>query len=119
VIFFASENLNLFDGDPHPLTVYVYPLSSSAGFKQINVENLLEGERPAGVIAPPVPITISPGEERQFQEMFPTGTIQLGILADYYREPADPEGRRTQVVPARCGLRKPKLVLSPKDVYQK
>ena len=48
---------------------------------------------------------------------YPADAVQLGILADYYRAVGDPEGSRTQVVDARCGLRKPKLVLSPKDIY--
>jgi type VI secretion system VasD/TssJ family lipoprotein len=118
-VFQASDNLNLYDGEPHPITVYVYALSSPAGFEQATVADLLEGDLPGGVLQPPVPITVSPDEKRSFSEMFPAETSQLGILADYYRAPGDPEGTRTQVVRARCGLRKPKLVLSPKDVYRK
>lgn len=116
-VFYASERLNLYDGVSHPITVYVYPLSSSSAFEQTPVVELLEGSTPAGAVAPAVPITVAPGEKRSFQETFPAATRQLGILADYYRAPGDPEGTRTQVVPARCGLRKPKLTLSPKDVY--
>jgi type VI secretion system VasD/TssJ family lipoprotein len=116
-VFYASENLNLYEGEPHPITVYVYPLSSQAGFVQANVEDLLEGELPTGVMAPPVPITVAPGEERFFKEVFPADVIQLGILADYYRADGDPEGSRTVVVKVRCGMRKPKLTLSPKDIY--
>ena len=119
VVFYASANMNLYDGEAHPITVYLYPLGSSAGFEQTNVDDLLEGEMPPGVLAPPIPITVSPKEKQSFQEMFPAQTAQLGVLADYYRAPGDPEGIRTQVVAARCGLRKPKLVLSPKDVYRK
>lgn len=116
-VLYASERLNLYDGVSHPITVYVYPLSSSSAFEQTSVVELLEGTTPAGALAPPVPITVAPGEERSFRETFPAETRQLGILADYYRAPGDPEGTRTQVVPARCGWRKPKLTLSPKDVY--
>jgi type VI secretion system VasD/TssJ family lipoprotein len=118
-VFYASENLNLYEGEPHPITVYVYPLSSQAGFVQANVEDLLEGDQPTGVMAPPIPITVAPGEERFFKEVFPPNVVQLGILADYYREDGDPEGSRTVVVKARCGMRKPKLTLSPKDIYIK
>jgi len=114
---YASERLNLYDGVSHPITVYIYPLSSSSDFEQTAVVELLEGTVPSGAVAPPVPVTIAPGETRSFQETFPSETRQLGILADFYRAPGDPEGTRTQVVAARCGLRKPKLTLSPKDVY--
>jgi len=119
LVFYPSENLNLFDAEPHPITVYVYPLSSAAGFEQTNVDDLLGGSKPDGVLAPPVPITVEPGVKQAFSEMFPAQTSQLGVLADYFRARGDPEGTRTQVVPARCGIRKPKLVLSPKDVYPK
>lgn len=115
----ASERLNLYDSISHPITVYVYPLSSSSAFEQTSVGELLEGVTPQGVVAPPVPITLAPGEERMFQEMFPAETRQLGVLADYYRAPGDPDGTRTQVLPARCGMRKPALTLSPRDVYRK
>jgi len=119
VVFYASDNLNLFDGDAHPLTVYMYPLEGSVGFAETNVVDLLDGDLPKGVLQPPVPITVSPGEKKTFEEMFPGTTTRVGILADYYRGPGDPEGSRTQIVPARCGMRKPRLVLSPKDVYLK
>jgi len=120
VVFSASSNLNLYDGQPHALTVYLYPLASSQGFEQANVDDLLGGATPPGVLAPPSPITIAPGEEkRTFEDLFPSQTTQIGVVADYYRAPGDPEGTRTQVVPARCGMRKPKLALSAKDVYRK
>lgn len=120
VIFSASSNLNLYDGQPHALTVYLYPLASSQGFQQANVDDLLGGATPPGVLAPPSPITIAPGEEkRSFEDLFPSQTTEVGVVADYYRAPGDPEGTRTQVVPARCGMRKPKLALSAKDIYRK
>jgi type VI secretion system VasD/TssJ family lipoprotein len=118
-VFYASDNLNLFDGEAHPLTVYMYPLEGAAGFAETNVADLLDGELPKGVLQPPVPITVSPSEKKAFEETFPAATTKVGILADYYRGPGDPAGRRTQVVAARCGMRKPKLVLSPKDIYLK
>ncbi len=117
--FYASENLNLFDGEPHPITVYVYALESASGFEQASVEDLLGGAKPPGVLAPPVPITISPGEKFSFSEVFPAKTNELGLVADFFRAPGDPRGTLTQVVPARCGMRKPKLTLSPKDIYPK
>lgn len=115
----ASGSLNLYDSIAHPITVYVYPLSSSSAFEQTSVAELLEGVTPAGAVAPAVPVTLAPGEKRAFRETFPAETRQLGILADYYRAPGDPEGTRTVVLPARCGMRKPSLTLSPRDVYRK
>ena len=117
--FEASASLNLYDGEPHPITVWVYPLSSSSAFGQTSAAELLEGALPAGAVAPAVPLTLAPGEKRSFEEVFPAETQQLGLLADYYRAPGDPEGTRTQIVKARCGRGKPKLVLSPKDIYPK
>ena len=119
LVLFASENLNLFEGEPHPVTVYVYPLSSPVGFSQASIEDLLEGESPKGAQGPHVPITVSPGEERLFEELFPPETNQLGVLADYYRAPGDPEGQRTQIVDAGCGWFNTGLVLSPRDIYRK
>ena len=117
----ASPSLNLYDGQPHALTVYLFPLASSMGFEQASVPDLLAGETPPGVVSKPVHLTVAPGEEkRRFEDLFPATTSQLGVVADYYRSPGDPEGTRTQVVPARCGwLRTPSLVLTSKDVYLK
>ena len=39
-VFIASENLNLYDGEPHPITVYLYPLESPAGFEHATVSEL-------------------------------------------------------------------------------
>ena len=118
VRFNASENLNLYDGQPHVVTIYLYPLASVLGFQQASVDDLLGGATPPGVLSNPVALTVAPGEEdRVFEDLFPAQTIQLGVLADYYRAPGDPEGARMQVVRARCGWRKPKLVLSAKDLY--
>ncbi len=112
-----TETLNLYDGQPHSLTVFIYPLSSVEGFEQTHPDDLLAGARPAGVIAPPMPFTVEPGElERTFQDLFPAETTHLGVIADYYRAPGDPEGERRRVVPARCGIFKPKIVLSSRDM---
>jgi predicted component of type VI protein secretion system len=117
----ASGNLNFFNGQAHVLTVYFYPLASSLGFEQANVDDLLGGDTPPGVLAPPASATIRPGEEgRQFEDVFPNETSHIGVIADYYRSPGDPEGTRRQVVRAKCGwLGKPKLVFSARDLYQK
>lgn len=117
----ASDNLNFHNGQSHVLTVYFYPLASSSGFEQANVDDLLRGETPPGVLAPPASTTIRPGDKkRQFEDVFPGETSHIGVIADYYRAPGDPEGARRQVVKAKCGwFGKPKLVFSARDLYRK
>lgn len=112
----ASPNLNLYDGQPHAVTVYLYPLATTAGFEQASVEDLLEGATPPGVASSPVHFPVSPGQEGRFEDLFPGTTAQIGVVADYYRAPGDAEGTRRQVVPAKCGFFPPTLVLSPSDV---
>jgi len=113
----ASPNLNLYDGQPHVVNVYIFPLSSSQGFKKTSVEDLLDDARPPGVVSAPVNITVAPGQEEiEFEDTFPPNTVQLGVLADYYREEGDIRGQRKLVVEARCGRKAPKLLLSPKDI---
>jgi predicted component of type VI protein secretion system len=46
---------------------------------------------------------VAPGEKVDFQEALPPSAVYLGIVADYYREPGDVEGKRRAVVPAKCG----------------
>jgi type VI secretion system VasD/TssJ family lipoprotein len=118
-MFQASKNLNLYQGEPHPVTLLVYPLTSAVAFEQTSVSSLLEGKRPVGAPVPPIPFTISPGEERLFEDSFGPATTEIGIVADFYRAPEDPEGSRLQVVPAECGWFKTTLVLSPRDIYVK
>lgn len=112
-----TETLNLYDGQPHPLTLFIYPLSSVEGFLQAHPDALLAGARPAGVLAPPVPVTVEASElERTFQEFVPAETTHLGVIADYYRAADDPEGERQRVVPARCGIFKPQISLASRDL---
>jgi len=113
----STETLNLYDGQPHSLTLFIYPLSDVEGFEQMHPDDLLAGARPAGVVAPPVPFTVEPSElERTFQELVPPETTHLGVIADFERAPGDPEGERTRVVPARCGIFKPKIALASRDL---
>lgn len=117
VVFLPTETLNLYDGQPHSLTLFIYPLSSIEGFEQTHPDDLLAGARPSGVVAPPVPFTIDPGEdERTFQELFPAETTHVGVIADYERAPGEAEGLRRRVVPARCGIFKPKIGLASRDL---
>lgn len=117
ISFDVVDTLNLYDGRPHPLTLYIYPLSTTEGFEQTGADDLLAGARPAGVLAPPTPLTVEPGEQKiAFQDLFPVDTHHIGVVADYYRAPDDAEGSRRAVVPARCSILKPKLELSSSDL---
>jgi type VI secretion system VasD/TssJ family lipoprotein len=110
--FEASDELNTYESEPHALTLYVYPLESADLFERADVDALLEGFKPEGIVAPPVPLTISPGEEQSFERTYPSGTRRLGLLADYYSTPRQPAGRRLRVLPVRCGLRRPSVSLA-------
>jgi predicted component of type VI protein secretion system len=112
----ASANLNLHDGQPHAVTLYLYPLVGTLGFEQASVTDLLEGARPPGVAGPPVAITVGPGEERAFEEAFPATAIYMGIVADYYRGPGNAEGTRRAIVNTKCGWFAPAITLSPTDL---
>ena len=100
----ASPNLNLYDGQAHAVTLYLYPLTGTLGFEQASVQDLLEGHSPPGAAGPPVSLTVGPGEQLEFEEALPPSAVYVGIVADYYRAPGDPEGRRRAVVPAKCSL---------------
>jgi type VI secretion system VasD/TssJ family lipoprotein len=112
----ASPSLNPYGGQPHAVTLYLYPLMETLGFQQTSTDDLLEGANPTGASGPRVPITISPGETRAFEEAFPPTTPFVGIVVGYYRAPGDSEGTRKVVVAAKCGRGSPSVVLSPRDV---
>ena len=112
----ASPSLNLYDGYPHAVTLYIYPLKSALGFRQMAVGDLLEGAPLPNGEGARVPITISPGEVRSLAETFAPSTTHVGIVVDYYRAPGDPEGTRKLIVGARCGRGRPSLTLSPRNV---
>jgi type VI secretion system VasD/TssJ family lipoprotein len=113
----ASPNLNIYEGQPHAVTIYLFPLAASAGFEQASVDDLLGGASPPGVVSAPVHFPVSPGQVGRFKDLFPGTTAQIGVVADYYRAPGDAEGTRRQVVAAKCGwFSTPKLVLAPSDL---
>lgn len=113
----ASPNLNIYEGQPHAVTIYLFPLAASAGFEQASVDDLLSGASPPGVVSAPVHFPVSPGQVGRFKDLFPGTTAQIGVVADYYRAPGDAEGTRRQVVAAKCGwFSTPRLVLAPSDL---
>jgi type VI secretion system VasD/TssJ family lipoprotein len=113
-----SENLHTYDGQPHVLPLYVYALGSTLGFERMEVSALLAGDqKPEGVVAGPLELIVYPGQVIEFHEVLDPQTQQLGIVADYYRSPADPPGVRKVVVPADCGMfGNPQVRLTPTDI---
>lgn len=111
----ASPSLNLYDGNPHAVTLYLYPLKSALGFRQMAVDDLLEGASIPNGEGIRVPISISPGEARSLTETYSPATQFVGVVVDYYRAPGDPEGTRKLIVEARCGRGRPSLMLSPRN----
>ena len=109
----ASPSLNLHNGQPHATVLYLYPLENRLDFEQMPVTDLLAGASPAGLMGSRSQLTVAPGEQRDVDLKLPQGTDQLGLVADFYRAPGDAEGIRKAIVNARCGLRSPRLVLSP------
>jgi type VI secretion system VasD/TssJ family lipoprotein len=107
----ASENLNLFDGEPHVVVAFFYPLQNEMSFQQTDAADLLDGKRPAGMTGDRWETTIYPGTTRELRETLPRDTEFVGVLADFYAGPS-----RT-VVPAECGtFSQGTVVLSASDV---
>ncbi len=114
----SGTNLHTYDGQPHIVHVYFYALKSSLEFRQMDVQTLLAGtEPPAGVVEGPLELIVAPNSVVKFREALDPDTVELGIVADYFRGPDDPPGRRRGVVKATCGLfRTPKIRLTPTDL---
>jgi predicted component of type VI protein secretion system len=114
----SGTNLHTYDGQPHVVHVYFYALKSSLEFRQMDVQALLAGnETPAGVVEGPLELIVAPDSVVEFREALDPETVELGIVADYFRGPDDPPGRRKGVVKATCGLfRTPKIRLTPADL---
>jgi predicted component of type VI protein secretion system len=114
----SGTNLHTYDGQPHVVPLYIYALKSSLEFKQLDVQTLLAGDtRPAGVVEGPLELIIAPDSVVEFREALDPETLELGIVADYYRGPDDPPGSRKVVVRAKCGwFGTPKIRLTPTDL---
>jgi type VI secretion system VasD/TssJ family lipoprotein len=98
----ASTDLNFYNGQPHVVALYIYPLRSQADFQRLTVEELLsEGSAPG--MDPPRQITVGPGQTLPFEDTLPPMTTSVGLVADYYYRPGDPEGTRKLVLAAECG----------------
>jgi type VI secretion system VasD/TssJ family lipoprotein len=110
----ASANLNVFDGEPHVVVVYFYPLRNEMAFRQADAAELLDGQRSPGMTGDVWETTVLPGEYRKLRESLPRDTQFLGILADFYSGPSQ------TTVKADCPrFGKPHVVLSASDVQAK
>ncbi len=113
----ASSRLNYYDEQAHVVALYLFPLESDLAFHQASVSDLLRQEPIGGMVAPPLQMTITPGEEQEVVEDFGDRTEEIGIVADYYRAPGDPEGKRKTSVRARCGwFSDPSITLGPNNI---
>lgn len=107
----ASPNLNQFDGAPHVVVLYFYPLQNLMAYRQTDPVELLNGERPPGLTGDPWETTVLPGVNRDLAEILPPNTRFVGILADFYSGPSQAH------VKADCPLfGKPTIVLTASDV---
>ncbi len=112
----ATPDLNLYDGQPHVVVLYVFPLKSQSDFQRMTADELLGGATAPG-IDPPRQITVAPGQRVPFEETLPPMTTDVGLVADYYRRPGDPEGMRKAVVAADCGMfGRTSVTLSARDM---
>jgi type VI secretion system VasD/TssJ family lipoprotein len=110
----ASSNLNLFDGQPHVVVLYFYPLQNVMAFQATDMNDLLSGVRPPGMTGDVWETTVLPGEQRELRERLPRDTEYIGVLADFYGKPS-----RT-IVEASCGtFGQDVLVLSASDLQVK
>ena len=113
----ANPNLNLFDGQPHPATLFLYPLNQRLGFEQMGVDDLLEGKNPPGKWTSAYRQSSIPGNGEKSRTNSRCTTAFIGIVVDYYRAPGSQEGSRKVVLEADCGWGQPTVVLGPRDVF--
>jgi Type VI secretion lipoprotein, VasD, EvfM, TssJ, VC_A0113 len=93
----ASKQLNLFDGQPHALVVYFYPVSNVTGFEATSARDLIRGAKPDGLAGESWRTTVLPGQNlKQSDKPVPLAT-HVAVVADYYAGPS------RVIVPASCG----------------
>lgn len=86
--YYASENLNSADGEPHALTLVVYHLSDRAAFDQLarhgeGMRKLLEGDFFDSSVAGVRTHTIQPGTKARIQENRYEGGRYVALVAGY------------------------------------
>lgn len=97
----ATQDLNLYDGQAHALSVYVYPLRSTGDFQRLTADEILGGTTGPGM-DPPRQLTVGPGQVMPFEDVFPPMTTHVGIVGDYYHRSGESQGERKVMVPASC-----------------
>ena len=102
----ASQRLNLFEGEPHVVALYFYPLQNATAFQEADSRDLLRRPELAGQTGAPFETTILPGEQRDLEEVLPRDTALVGIIADFYSGPSK------VVIEPRCRA----IVLSSSDI---
>jgi predicted component of type VI protein secretion system len=114
----SGTNLHTYDGQAHVVPLYIYALQSSLEFREMDVQTILAAtDPPEGVVQGPLELIVAPDSVVEFREVLAPGTVELGIVADYYRGPDDPPGSRKAVVKAKCSMfGTPKLRLTPTDL---
>ena len=110
----ASPNLNLFDGQPHAVVLYLYPLQNVSAFQASDPRSMLNGARPPGMTGERWEATVLPGEQREIREQLPRDTGSVGVIADFYTGPS------AAVVEVGCGMfGGAEVVLSASDLQRR
>jgi type VI secretion system VasD/TssJ family lipoprotein len=107
----ASANLNQFEGQPHVVVLYFYPLQNQTAFMAANPRSLVNGDKPGGITGDRWEATVLPGQRVELEEQLPRDTVYVGVVADFYRTPS------RAVLSPSCGIfGGEKLVLSATDL---
>lgn len=107
----ASVNLNQFEGQPHVVVLYFYPLQTQTGFQAADLRRLVGGEKPTGVTGDRWEATVLPGQRIELKEQLPRDTAYVGVVADFYNKPSG------AVLKPSCGwFGGDKVVLSATDM---
>jgi type VI secretion system VasD/TssJ family lipoprotein len=111
----ASARLNLTDGEPHALVVYLFPLENATAFDETDARDLLavaDGGKLVGLSGPVLDVTLLPAEVRRVRERFQDRTVAVGLVADFYGGP------RKAVLDPVCNEKKPRRLLLLADDVQ-
>ncbi len=93
----ASSTLNLHDGEPHAVVLYLFPLENDTAFQEADASELLGAATTlVGMTGRRWDRTVIPGEARAVQEHLPERTQFVGLVADFY------DGPRKELVRPRC-----------------
>lgn len=92
----ATKKLNLFEGQPHAVVVYFYPLSNVTGFEATAARDLIRGAKPDGLAGESWRTTVLPGQKLKLAEKVPELATHIAIVADYYAGPS------RVIVPTDC-----------------